>query len=74
MTSTKKAVDYSTDRPHKWIHNEKKHTKTFMLTDIDSKELSRWADELGLSRSEVLERAIRNGGMAKAKSFKLSDS
>lgn len=43
----------------------------FMLTEEASNEIDKVADELGITRSEVLERLIRSGGLSYAKKFKL---
>lgn len=48
------------------VHGEKKKQFQFMLTDSASDELDKVAAELGLSRSEVFERVIRNGGLKAA--------
>jgi len=43
------------------IHGEKKRQFQFMLTEGASEELDKVAQQLGISRSEVLERVIRSG-------------
>lgn len=48
-------------------YGETKQRFQFMLTETASTELDRIADELGITRSEVFERVIRNGGLAVAK-------
>ncbi len=58
------------ERPDDWVHGEKKAGKQFMLTDTASVAIDRVAKELGISRSEVVERAARCGGMEAAKQFK----
>lgn len=57
------------ERPEDWIHGEKKSGKQFMLTDTASAAIDEIAKELGISRSEVVERAARCGGMEAAKKF-----
>jgi CO/xanthine dehydrogenase Mo-binding subunit len=57
------------DRPEDWIHGEKKSGKQFMLTETASTAIDQVAKELGISRSEVVERAARCGGMMNAKKF-----
>ena len=52
------------ERPHLWLYEEKKESKTFMLTNAASKLITQKAVELRLTRSEVIERAIRNGGLS----------
>jgi metal-responsive CopG/Arc/MetJ family transcriptional regulator len=42
-----------------------------MLTETASAEVDRVADELGITRSEVFERMIRNGGLQLAKTYDL---
>ena len=58
-----------TERPEEWIHNEKKTGKQFMLTKTASDAIEAIAKELGISRSEVVERAARCGGMNAAKRY-----
>ncbi len=57
------------ERPDDWLHGEKKSGKQFMLTDTASAAIDAVAKELGISRSEVVERAARCGGMQVAKKF-----
>lgn len=57
------------ERAEPGTYGETKKPKQFMLTDSSSSELDRIADELNISRSEVLERAIRCGGLECAKTF-----
>jgi hypothetical protein len=57
------------ERPEEWIYNEKKTAKQFMITQTASSIIDNVAKELNISRSEVLERAIRCGGMSHAKNF-----
>jgi len=59
------------DRPEEWIYDEKKYAKQFMLTQTASEKIDLKAKELGISRSEVIERAIRCGGLEQAKNFDL---
>lgn len=57
------------ERPEEWIYNEKKLAKQFMITETASQLIDKIAQELGISRSEVIERAARCGGIGKAKNF-----
>lgn len=57
------------ERPEDWVHGEKKLGKQFMLTETASNAIDAIAKELGISRSEVVERAARCGGMEAAKKF-----
>ncbi|MDJ0717872.1 MAG: hypothetical protein QNJ54_27240 [Prochloraceae cyanobacterium] len=50
-------------------YGEPKKYKQFMITESASLEVDRVAYELGITRSEVIERAIRCGGLAKAQNF-----
>ncbi len=59
----------NTDRPNLWVYGEKKHSKTFMLTNTASKLIGETASELGITRSEVIERAIRNNGLLAAGTY-----
>lgn len=59
----------SYERPHDWIHGEKKMGKQFMLTETASAAIDAVAKELGISRSEVVERAARCGGMQAARQY-----
>lgn len=59
------------DRPTEWIHDEKKAKKMFMLTKTASSAIDAMATKLGISRSEVVERMIRCGGLQKARKFNL---
>lgn len=61
------------ERPDDWLHGEKKSGKQFMLTDTASAAIDAIAKELGISRSEVVERAARCGGMDAAKKFNPGD-
>ena len=57
------------DRPEEWIYDEKKYAKQFMITNTASSKIDAIAKKLNISRSEVLERAIRCGGMENAEKF-----
>lgn len=57
------------ERPEDWIHGEKKSGKQFMLTETASSEIDLVAKKLGISRSEVIERVARCGGMIIAEKF-----
>ena len=57
------------ERPEEWIYQEKKTPKQFMITQSASDAIDKIAKKLGISRSEVVERAARCGGMSKAKNF-----
>ncbi len=67
LITTATVVNY--ERPSDWIHSEKKTGKQFMLTGTASAAIDAVAKELGISRSEVVERAARCGGMHAAKKF-----
>jgi hypothetical protein len=56
-------------RPEEWIYGEKKIGKQFMLTETASNEIDKIAKKLKISRSEVIERATRCGGMSAAEQF-----
>ncbi len=60
---------YKYEKPFDWVHGEKKVGKQFMLTETASNAVDAIAKELGISRSEVVERATRCGGMQAAKKF-----
>jgi hypothetical protein len=51
------------------VHGETKKPKQFLITDWASQEIERVADQLGITRSEALERALRSGGMELAKNY-----
>lgn len=51
------------------VHGAKKKQFQFMLTEEASQIIELVADELGISRSEALERAVRTGAMKSALSF-----
>lgn len=57
------------ERAERGAYGETKKPKQFMLTETSSLELDQVADELGITRSEVLERLIRCGGLAAAKQY-----
>jgi hypothetical protein len=57
------------ERPDEWVHGEKKIPRSVMLTDSAARLLGQKALDLGITRSEVLERAIRSGGLDLADSF-----
>ena len=57
------------DRPEGWIYQEKKIPKQFMITQSASDAIDVIAKKLGISRSEVIERAARCGGMDKARNL-----
>lgn len=61
------------ERPDDWLHGEKKTGKQFMLTSTASSAIDLVAQDLGISRSEVVERAARCGGMQLAKNFNAKD-
>lgn len=50
-------------------YGAKKKQFQFMLTEEASQLIDLVADELGISRSEALERAVRSGAMKGAKTF-----
>jgi hypothetical protein len=50
-------------------YGEVKKQKCFMLTDFASDEIDRIAQEYQMTRSDLLERAIRAGGLTLAKDF-----
>ena len=52
-------------------YGETKQRYQIMLTETASAEVDRIADELGITRSEVFERMIRNGGLQLAKTDEL---
>ncbi|MFP4410977.1 ribbon-helix-helix domain-containing protein [Coleofasciculus sp.] len=57
------------ERPADWLHGEKKLGKQFMITQTASDAIDAIAKKLGISRSEVIERAARCGGMEVAEKF-----
>lgn len=59
----------SYERPADWLHDGKKTGKQFMITEFASEAIDEIAKELKISRSEVIERAVRCGGMEAAKKF-----
>ncbi len=52
-------------------YGETKQRYQIMLTETASAEVDTVADELGITRSEVFERMIRNGGLQLAKTSNL---
>ena len=62
------------ERPDEWVHEEKKKKRSIMLTDSSTKLLGQKALDLGITRSEVLERAIRSGGLDLADSFQFANN
>ncbi len=57
------------ERAEPGAYGETKKPKQFMITDWASEQLDLVASELGITRSEVLERLIRCGGLGAAKKF-----
>jgi hypothetical protein len=57
------------ERAERGAYGENKKPKQFMITDSASEAMDKIADELGITRSEVLERLIRCGGLLAAKKF-----
>ena len=57
------------ERAEPGVYGEPKKPKQFMITDWASEQLDRVAEELRITRSEVLERLIRCGGLEAAKKF-----
>lgn len=58
-------------RPKPGLYGEVKKQKCFMLTDWASEEIDRAAAEFQMTRSDLLERAIRAGGLLLAKDYKI---
>lgn len=54
-------------------YGEVKRQKCFMITDSASNEIDRIAQEFEMTRSDLLERAIRAGGLTLAKNFELEE-
>jgi hypothetical protein len=52
------------------VHGQKKEAKQFMLTPEASDLLDKKAEQLGITRSELIERVIRCGGLDAADNFK----
>ncbi len=52
------------------VHGQKKEAKQFMLTPEASDLLDKKAEQLGITRSELIERVIRCGGLESADNFK----
>ncbi|BDA68245.1 hypothetical protein RIVM261_022960 [Rivularia sp. IAM M-261] len=57
------------ERAERRAYGETKKPRQFMITDSASEELDKFADIMGITRSEVLERAIRCGGLEAAKKY-----
>lgn len=57
------------ERAEPGAYGETKKPKQFMITDWASEQLDKIAKELGTSRSEVLERLIRCGGLEAARKY-----
>ena len=55
------------------IYGEVKKQKCFMITDFASEEIDRLAKEYKMSRSDLLERSIRAGGLELAKEYKVEE-
>ena len=51
------------------IYGETKKQKCFMITDWASDEIDRLCIEFEMTRSDLIERAIRAGGLEKAQNF-----
>ena len=54
-------------------YGESKKQKCFLLTDWASEEIDKVAAEFEMTRSDLLERAIRAGGLKLAKDYKRED-
>ncbi len=52
------------------VHGQKKEAKQFMLTPEASDLLDQKAELLGTTRSELIERVIRCGGLDAAENYK----
>jgi Ribbon-helix-helix protein, copG family len=57
------------ERAERRAYGETKKPRQFMITDWASEALDKLAEEMGTTRSEVLERAIRCGGLEVAKKY-----
>ncbi len=57
------------ERAERGAYGETKKPRQFMITDWASLEMDKVADQLGITRSEVLERLIRCGGLEAAGKF-----
>ena len=55
------------------VHGQKKEAKQFMLTPEASDLLDKKAELLGTTRSELIERVIRCGGLEAAENYKQVD-
>ncbi len=51
------------------VHGQKKEAKQFMLTPVASDLLDKKAFALGITRSELIERVIRCGGLEAADKY-----
>ena len=60
------------ERPSEWMYDEKKKGRHLMLTDSAAKMLGKKALGLGITKSEVLERAIRSGGLDAAEHYEVA--
>jgi len=61
------------ERAEPRIYGETKKPKQFMITDTASAALDKVAEELGVTRSEVLEWMIRGGGCEAARRYRAVD-
>lgn len=55
------------------VYGETKKQKCFLITDFASEEIDRIAKEYQMTRSDLLERAIRAGGLTLAKDFEIEE-
>lgn len=55
------------------IYGEVKKQKCFMITDWASEEIDKVAAEFGMTRSDLIERTVRAGGLNLAKNFTLDE-
>ncbi len=55
------------------IYGEVKKQKCFMITDFASEEIDKLAKEYKMTRSDLLERSIRAGGLKLAKEYKVEE-
>ena len=56
------------------VHGQKKEARQFMLTPEASDLLDLKAEQLGITRSELIERVIRSGGLDTADKFEATAS
>jgi hypothetical protein len=61
-------------RPDEWVHGERKKQRSMMLTDSAARMLGQKALDLGITKSEVLERAIRSGGLNAAEHYEFANN